>query len=62
MSAGLYEKRLCKYCKEPFIPRYAHEQVHRECWNLWRRRYNRLYQKRVRKAEFRIMQEPSYES
>jgi len=62
MSTELFEKRQCKYCKEFFIPRYAHQLVHRDCWSLWRRRYFRLYQRRVRKTELRMALEPSYES
>lgn len=45
----LFDPRACKHCGRRFSPSYANQQMHPECFPLWRRRYQRLYQRKVRR-------------
>lgn len=40
--------RVCRFCKKGLWPWYCNQRIHRKCLPLWRRRYMRDYQRRVR--------------
>jgi hypothetical protein len=58
MKATLYKTKPCRCCGKAFAPRYANDQVHPECWEIWRREYHKLYQQRQRQAERTSYLEP----
>jgi hypothetical protein len=49
MIRGGYGARKCQACKRGLHPRFPNQRVHPECQRLWKRRYQKLYQRRVRK-------------
>lgn len=58
MNKSLFKLRRCRYCRNGFKPVYANQRTHKECFRLWRRKYHRLYQRKVRRDLKRRWEEP----